>query len=343
MGTVGIVGLGLIGGSIGLALKRSKLAGTQIVGYDRDLDVALRAQRFGAVDGVGRTLAGLADTAGLIVIATPIVAMRGVFAEIGPRLQQGAVVTDVASTKGEVLRWASELLPAYVHFVGGHPMAGKEQTGPQAAEAGLFDGRPYCIVPSLDAHPGSVNAVMGLAEAVGGVPFFLDADEHDAYAAAISHVPLVASVALFSLARNSNAWPELASMAGTGFKDLTRLASGSPEMSHDIFLTNKKNLGHWIDRYIGELLKIRDLIESDDPEAIFRAVAEVQIEREEYLANPPRREVPGDTLPDMPSPQQAFLNLLAGSMWMDRAREMTQSLEERARQRDRDDRLRRRE
>src|SRR6266568_9660136 len=166
MGTVGIVGLGLIGGSIGLALKRSKLAGTQIVGYDRDLDVALRAQRFGAVDGVERSLAGLADTAGLIVIATPIIAMRGVFAEIGPRLQQGAVVTDVASTKGEVLRWASELLPAYVHFV-------------------------------------------------GGVPFFLDADEHDAYAAAISHVPLVASVALFSLARNSNAWPELASMAGT--------------------------------------------------------------------------------------------------------------------------------
>src|SRR5689334_9953028 len=151
MGTVGIVGLGLIGGSIGLALKRSKLAGTQIVGYDRDLEVALRAQRFGAVDSVERTLAGLADTAGLIVIATPIVAIRGVFAEIGPRLQQGAVVTDVASTKGEVLRWARELLPSHVHFVGGHPMAGKEQTGPQAAEADLFDGRPYCIVPSLDA------------------------------------------------------------------------------------------------------------------------------------------------------------------------------------------------
>ena len=343
MGTVGIVGLGLIGGSIGLALKRANLSGTEIIGFDREPEVAVRAQRFGAIDGVENTLSGLAESAGLIIVATPIVAMRSVFSEIGPRLKPGTVVTDTASTKGQVLRWASDVLPDRAHFIGGHPMAGKEQTGPQAAEAGLFDGRPYCIVPSLDAHPASVNAVTGLAEAIGAVPFFLDADEHDAYAAAISHVPLVASLALFSLARKSNAWPELASMAGPGFRDLTRLASGSPEMSHDIFLTNKKNLGHWIDRYITELLSLRDLIESDDAEAIFRAVAEVQIEREEYLTNPPQREIPGASLPDMPSPSQAFLSLIAGSMWTERAQEMTQSLEERARRREREERLRRSE
>ena len=342
MGTVGIVGLGLIGGSIGLALKRAKLGDTELVGYDRDPEVAARALKFGAVDRIEYHLPRLADVAGLVVVATPIVAVKGVFADLAPHLRQGAVVTDTASTKGDVLRWAKETLPRGVHFVGGHPMAGKEQTGPQAAEADLFDGRPYCIIPTVDAHPGAVNAVMGLAEAVGAVPFFLDAEEHDAYAAAISHVPLVASLALFSLARKSNAWPELAAMAGTGFRDLTRLASGSPEMSHDIFLTNKHNLSHWIDRYIGELLRLKDLIESDDAEAMYRAIAEVQIEREEFLANPPQREVPGVALPDLPSPQQAFLGLLAGSMWTDRAREMTQSLEDRSKQRDREDRLRRR-
>lgn len=341
MGKVGIIGLGLIGGSMGLALKRAKLQGTEIIGFDRDRDVEGRAAKYGAIDRTARSMEELARDCAIIVIATPIVSVERVLADIGPHVQRGAVVTDTASTKGTVLAWARRILPEGVHFVGGHPMAGKEKSGPQAAEATLFDDRPYVVIPSVSAVPGAVNAVVGLAEAIGAKPVFLDADEHDAYAAAISHVPLVASVALFGLARGSTAWPELASMAGPAFRDLTRLASGDPEMSHDICLTNRQNISHWIDRYIGELRRLQEMIDGDDDEALFRALAETQIERENFLYSPPTRE--SAQLPDdLPSPNQSFLNLMAGSMWADRAKELTTSLEERSRERDREERLRRR-
>lgn len=342
MGKVAIIGLGLIGGSMGLAIKRARGQEADVIGHDRDSAVAARALKAHAIDSVARTAEEAVADASLVVVATPTIAVKEVFATIAPRLKRGAVVTDTASTKASVMKWATEDLPRGVYFVGGHPMAGKEKSGPQAAEETLFDGRPYCIVPSVDAVPGAVNSVIGLAETLGARPFFLDADEHDAYAAAISHVPLVASLGLFNLARGSAAWPELANMAGPSFYDLTRLASGNPEMAHDVFLTNKQNIVHWINRYITELLRIEELIEGDDPEALFRTLAETQIERETFLTSPPKREDPG--LPsDLPSPSQSFVSLLAGGMWTERAKEMNDALEERARQRQREDRLRRRE
>lgn len=341
MGKVGIIGLGLIGGSMGLALKQAGLADTEIIGFDRDRETEVRARKYGAIDRAARSAADLASECAIVVIATPIISVEKVLKEIAPHVQRGAVVTDTASTKGSVLAWAREILPRGVHFVGGHPMAGKEQSGPQAAEPGLFQDRPYVIVPAVDAAPGAVNAIIGLAEAIGARPLFLDADEHDAYAAAISHVPLVASIALFALARGSSAWPELAGMAGPGFRDLTRLASGEPEIAHDICLTNRRNISHWIDRYVGELRRLQELIDGEDAEVLFRALAETQIERENFVHNPPKREETGPPA-DLPSPSQSFMNLLAGSMWADRAREITGSLEERAREREREDRLRRR-
>jgi prephenate dehydrogenase len=343
MGKVAIIGLGLIGGSMGLALKRARLQQTEVIGVDRDHTVAQRALKYGAVDRILPEPEMAAAEAGLVIVAVPIINVRKVFEAIAPRLQPGAVVTDTASTKSDVIRWADQILPSNVYFVGGHPMAGKEQSGPQAAEANLFDGRPFCVTPSVRAAPGAVNAVLGLAEIIGARPFFLDADEHDAYAAAISHVPLVASIALFSLARSSSAWPELASMAGPGFRDLTRLASGEPEMAHDICLTNKGNISHWLDRYIAELHKLQDLINSEDDQALFRALAETHIERETYVNNPPRREEIGTGTADIPTPNEAFMTLIAGGMWAQRAKEITGTMEERLKQREREDRLRRRD
>ena len=201
---------------------------------------------------------------------------------------------------------------------------------------------PTVSSPVLDAHPGAVNAVVGLAQAIGATPFFLDPDEHDAYAAAISHVPLVSSIALFKLARGSQAWPELAAMSGPAFKDLTRLASGEPEMTHDIFMTNKDNLVHWLDRYIAELKKLSEMIQTSEPEALFRDVAETQIERETFLMNPPRREEPGQGS-DMPSAADSFMTMLGGALWTNRAKEITDTLEKRADDRERERRLHRRD
>jgi prephenate dehydrogenase len=341
VGKVAIIGLGLIGGSLGLAIKRAQPANTTVIGYDRDWDVAQRAIKAGAVQQLAETPEAVVADANLVVIATPIIAVHRIFEAIGPHLQPGTVVTDVASTKGDVLRW-SRSLPPKVYFVGGHPMAGKEKSGPEAADESLFDGRPYCIVPSPDAHPGAVNAVVGLAQAVGAVPFFLDPDEHDAYAAAISHVPLVSSIALFKLARGSQAWPELAAMSGPAFKDLTRLASGEPEMTHYIFMTNKDNLVHWLDRYIGELKKLSEMIQTAEPEALFRDVAETQMERDTFLNSPPRREVPGES-GDMPSAADSFMTMLGGALWTNRAKEITDTIEKRSEAAERERRLTRRD
>ena len=338
MGKLAIIGLGLIGGSMGLALRRAEPVDTVVTGYDRDVEVGMRAHKAGAIDRLATSAADAVRDATMVIIATPITSVRRVFEEIAPHLRPNTVVTDTASTKGEVMRWARDILPRNVYFVGGHPMAGKEQSGNEAAEESLFDDRPYIVIPTVDAHQGAVNAVLDLARAIGARPQFLDAEEHDAYAAAISHVPLVASIALFSLARNSNAWPELAGMAGPSFRDLTRLASGSPEMSHDIFLTNKDNLVHWLDRYLTEVYRLRDLIEASEPESLYRALAEAALEREEFIQNPPTRK---ESLPDTELPSIA--ESLLGSMALNRAKELSGELEKRQKEREREDRLRRRD
>jgi prephenate dehydrogenase len=342
MPKVSIIGLGLIGGSIGLALKRVATTDVLIVGYDRDSRVARRALQAGAVKQEVPLMQQAVDGADLVIVATPIINMRSVFEEMSSYLQPGMIVTDTASTKTDVMAWARAILPQGVHFVGGHPMAGKEASGPQAAEETLFDGRPYCIVPALDASGGAVKSVVGLARALGASPFFLDAEEHDAYAAAISHLPLVASLALFRLVHSSSSWPELANMAGPAFRDLTRLASGSPEMSHDIFLTNRSNVLHWIERYITELQNLSDMISRDDSESLFRTLAETQMERDTFVMNPPRRDEAEASEIDIPTATESFLNSMAGTMWRKHAKDAIDSVEAAAKEREQEERLRRR-
>ncbi len=342
MAKIAIIGLGLIGGSMGLALKRAKLTNTEVVGFDRDPQVAARALKAGAIQSAAATLQQAVSTATIIIVATPILSVRKVFEEIAPHLQRNALVTDTASTKQEVMRWAQEILPEGVHFVGGHPMAGKEKSGPQAAEESLFDGRPYVLIPSVSAGGGAVQTIQTLAQTIGAEPTFLDAAEHDTYAAAISHLPLVASMALFSLARGSLAWPELGNMAGPAFRDFTRLASGEPEMSHDIFLTNRVEVLHWLERYVAELQRLAELIGSDNSEALFRAIAEAQMDREAFLSSPPVRETPGPGV-ELPGQLDSFMSQMAGVLWQQRASEITHDLEERSRERQREERLRRRE
>src|SRR5690606_37793076 len=119
---------------------------------------------------------------------------------------EGAVVTDTCSTKADILRWAAEFLPEYVSFVGGHPMAGREKSGPKAASAALFKDASWAITPSARADESAVNTVQGMVETLGAVPLYIDAGEHDTYAAAVSHVPILLSVALFRMVRDSKGW-----------------------------------------------------------------------------------------------------------------------------------------
>lgn len=258
MRRIAIIGLGLIGGSMGLALK--KVADLELVGFARRPEVASKALSIGAVDRAEANLLSAVEEANLVIIATPVVAIKEILAQIGERLPQGCIVTDTASTKAQVMGWAEEFLPSSVSFIGGHPMAGKEASGIEAADSALFAGCTYCLVPGRRATAEAINVVEGLVGEIGAKPIFLDASEHDSLVAAISHLPLLLSAALVSATTRSPSWPKMAKLAATGFRDLTRLASGNPEMSRDICLTNREPILHWIDEYIKELEEFRRLV-----------------------------------------------------------------------------------
>jgi len=203
---IAIIGLGLIGGSIGLGLKAAKLEGVQVVGHDRDPSVGAKARRVGAVDESDWNLISAVRGANMVIIATPVVGVRETFGFIADHLEPGCVITDTASTKAEVMGWAADMLPPNIHFVGGHAMAGKETPGIDGAEATLFKGATYCVFPTATAHPDAVRAVIGLAELLGATPYFLDPNEHDGFVGGISHLPLILSSALVSATAGRPTW-----------------------------------------------------------------------------------------------------------------------------------------
>ncbi len=326
MEKLSILGLGLIGGSVGLGLKAGKFENLEIWGFDREWGVGPRAQKAGAIDRYAGSAAAAVRDAAVVVIATPVLAARELFREIAPDLRAGAVVIDTCSTKVQVVRWASELLPSHVEFVGGHPMAGKTESGLAAADAALFRDRPFVLTPGPDASERSIAIARALVEALGAKPVFMDPEEHDSYVAAVSHLPLLTSVALFTVAQQSQAWPELAQLAAGGFLDTTRLASGEPEMAHDIFLTNGANVVHWLDRYVAMLTEFRKLIAEGRSEELFERLSRARLERERFLANPfGLRKEPA---PEVPSTGETLASLLVGAAVVRRMKEVNRIFDE---------------
>ena len=270
MTTIAIVGTGLIGTSLALAIKASNLQ-VDVVGTDYDSTARAGAEKTGAFKKVESRLANAIRGADMVVFATPVMVMREMMEATASDFQEGCVVTDVGSSKRVVLQWAEEVLPKTVSFVGGHPMAGKEKSGPQNADASLFKGKAYCIVPSPTADRAAVSSVTTMAEAIGAKPLFIGVDEHDSFVAAASHLPFMMSVALIGCATKSPNWEDIAQLASTGFGDLSRLASGDPVMHRDICLTNPEPIVSWIDAYIRELYGLRNMLAGDDgpdPDAV---------------------------------------------------------------------------
>ncbi|MBI2864450.1 MAG: prephenate dehydrogenase [Chloroflexi bacterium] len=283
MERVTIIGLGLIGGSLGLALKKAKVSGLEVVGYNRGPRACLKARKIGAVDKIVWNLGGAVKQSSLVVIAVPVVAVKDIMEAIAPHLPAGCVVTDTSSTKAQVMEWARDILPSSVHFVGGHPMAGKETPGIDGADAELFQDATYCLVPSVTAPSEAVDAVVELAQIVGAKHLFVDATEHDGFVAAISHLPLLMSAALVSLTTNSQSWREMARLASSGYRDVTRLASGDSTMGHDMCVTNKENIGRWIDALTEELGRFKTLM-NEDGEQFRIELARAQLARDKWLA-----------------------------------------------------------
>ncbi len=248
---LGLVGCGHIGGSLARALRQAG-AVTRVIGHDRDPATAERARELGIVDEVG--LPGGAD---VIVLAVPVLAVPACARALAARPE--AVVTDVGSTKLGIVRACEELLP---RFVGGHPMAGSEHSGPDAADAGLFRGRRVILTPTPRTDTGALATVAGLWRAAGATIVEMDPERHDRVVAAVSHLPHAVAYAL--CASLADRVDDLRGLSAGGFLDTTRIASTPPAMWIDVFLDNRGPIVELLDRYGAELRGLRDAIEARD-------------------------------------------------------------------------------
>lgn len=235
-------------------------------------------------------------------------------------------MTDTGSSKVEVMQWAEEILPRNVSFVGGHPMAGKESSGPQNADASLFRNKAYCVIPGARARTPAVNALLKLVEAIGAHHCFLDPGEHDSFVAATSHLPALLSVALVRTTSRSPSWSDIAKVASTGYRDITRLASGDPIMHRDICITNADSIVSWIDAFLHELFDMRERIVqagNGEPAAIEEVFGDALYRRQQWITG---SVTPGSQAPDhreaVPTFGENMGQLLFGSKMMEHQKRM---------------------
>lgn len=236
--TVAIVGVGLLGGSLGLDLRERGLA-RRVIGITRSPDTALRILDRGAADACGVEVAAIAG-ADLVVLAQPVGAIIASFPEVSRYARPSAIITDLGSTKSDIVRAGEAELDG--RFVGGHPMAGSHMAGVGAARTGLFDGATWVFTPTERTERTALARLTELAEALGAVPVRLDVETHDLIAAAVSHMPHVAAcavaLAVGDLAEGDTRYGDL---AGGGLRDMTRLAASPDYLWRDILATNRSN------------------------------------------------------------------------------------------------------
>ena len=293
---VAIIGLGLIGGSLGLALKdgpTGRVPGDpapSIAGWDQDASACMLAQARGAIDRMYDSPAAAVSGADLVIVAVPVLAVREVLRVIVPALDAKTVVTDVASTKATVCAWAGELLPET--FIGGHPMAGSERSGVGNARADLFAGATYCLTPLPSTTDATLETATTLVRAVGARTYVLDPELHDRAVAAISHLPFLLSTLLVETTSASPDWEALRVLAATGFRDVSRLASGDPRMHRDICLTNATEIRPWL-REAARMLETL-AAELDDDHALLERFVHAKRVRDELVAEPRRTSGSGE-------------------------------------------------
>lgn len=261
---IAIVGLGLIGGSIALGLK-TKLRDAYIIGIPRREETIQEALALKAIDEGTTNLKQGAAKADVIFICTPINLVIPIIEEMSASLKPGTIVTDVASTKAEIVAQAEKLLPKGVYFIGGHPMAGKEKVKLAEAEADLFQGKTWVLTRNSKADHRALARVAELAGQLGGKVMEMDAKTHDRAVAGISHAPLAIAAALVNSVHDAKkAVEQMKACAASGFRDTTRVASGDPVLGVDMFTTNKKAVLESLAGFKKSLSRLEKLIRAGD-------------------------------------------------------------------------------
>ncbi len=281
-----IVGVGLIGGSFALALRKTGLV-KHIVGVGRSKENMQRALAQSVIDEITENMASALQNADLVFLAMPVGQTDNIMAQIAPHLQTNTIITDAGSTKQDVIAAARDHLnPQNLeNFVPGHPIAGAEQSGVLAAQADLFRDKHLILTPLPDTCAESVRQVTHLWQACGATVSQMDANEHDNILAATSHLPHILAFALMNhLVSSTENTPEnLLRFAGSGFRDFTRIASSSPEMWRDICMANRHALLAQMDAYQEQLASLREILKRDDREALEKAFSQARGVRDDWL------------------------------------------------------------
>jgi len=277
---VTIVGVGLLGGSIGLALKRRDRA-VRIAGVGRRKVSLKKALAVGAIDSAHLDVAEVVGRSDLVILATPVGAFEGYLEAIRPVLRRGAMVTDVGSTKAGVVRIGERILGRGGPFVGSHPMAGSEKKGPAHADADLLAGATCILTPTAKTPPSLLRRARRLWKDLGMRTVAMTPARHDRAMARVSHLPHALAALLLLIPGDDDL-----AVAATGLRDTTRLAGGDPEVWRDIFLTNRKAMLAAVDGLGKSLARLRDLLAAGDGAGIEKLLTAAKKRRDNSLADP---------------------------------------------------------
>jgi prephenate dehydrogenase len=287
---VAIIGVGLIGGSLGMILRRKAMA-DHVVGIGRRVENLKTAVELGAIDRYVADPKEGVQGADLVILATPVDTYDRHLKEWAHCLTPGAIVSDVGSVKGMLVEQSEAAMPAGVHFVGAHPIAGKEKTGVAAGSDQLFKSARCILTPTKRTDPQALERIKQLWEETGSIVLTMDPHLHDQILGAVSHLPHIAAFALMNALADlrDHRLPtlDLAGHSGGGLRDTTRIAASSPEMWRDIFLWNRDNLVSYIDQYQRALEDLKRLIKAGDAAGIEKALERAKGEREKLSVPAP--------------------------------------------------------
>ncbi len=281
--TLCVIGTGLIGGSLCLALKQQHYCG-QIIGAGRSEQTLQSAQQLNIIDQYSLSIADGAAQADMIFIATPLGAMQSIFEQIKPVLKDTAIVTDAGSAKQKVQQIAEQVFAdAAERFVAGHPIAGTENSGPKAAFAELYQQRRVILTPTANTSYTAIEQVTAMWQAAGANVETMDAAHHDKVLAATSHLPHALAYALVDCLQSMDDIDEIFRFAAGGFRDISRIASSDPVMWRDTFLHNREQILEMLQRYKDELDLIYNALQSSDGETLEALFLRAKRARDQFV------------------------------------------------------------
>jgi prephenate dehydrogenase len=295
---LGLIGCGLMGGSFALALKRAGLV-KRVIGYSKSPSTTERARRMGVIDDAAESALLAVAGADLVLLAVPVAATEGTLRAIAQLVEPGVLVMDVGSTKRDVVDSARRALRERVaQFVPAHPIAGKEASGIQHADAALYQGRQVILTPLPQNPPALVERASRAWNAVGAQVLCMTAEGHDAAFAAVSHLPHLLAYAYFSAVVHQPGGNDFLALAGPGFRDFTRIAASSPEVWRDILLANREEVLKQSQRFRHTLDALETVLRSGNAEALEGLIRSAAEGRSGWQMGAPR--VPGSPPEPMP-------------------------------------------